>query len=183
MFQSTWGADAMGEHADNLPGAMGVAWAYKTGTPGIPWSPDQVERIAASGHVYTIDQGYGSKGAMDADEFDLEARAWTVPELVDVVRQRAAAKMSTRIYCSRIPYAAMTGALAAANLMHVPVFYRIADWSLNEAEARAQLGGNVYAIQWASPSSNPETLLPGTQLTLTQAQCDLNVVRLMNTGW
>ena len=182
-MDSTWGADATGEHADNLPAAMGVAWAYKTGTPGIPWSPDQVDRIAASGHVYTIDQGFGSKGPFDADEFDLEARAWTVPELIDVIAARAEKRWSTRIYCSKIPYGMMMGALAAAGLLHLPVFFRIADWSLSEEQARATLGGNVYAKQWASPTSNPQTLVPGTDLTLEQAQCDLNVVRLMNTGW
>ena len=33
----------------------------------------------------------------------------------------------------------------------------------------------VKAVQWASPSSNPGTLVPGTGLTLTQANCDLSV--------
>lgn len=182
MFDSTWGADCMGEHSDLLPAAMGVVWAYGTGTPGIPWSVQQRARFGHA-HIYTIDQGYGSKGAFDADEFDLEERAWTVPELVDVAAARAEKRVSTRIYCSRIPYGMMMGALAAAGLLHLPVFFRIADWSLNEQQARATLGGNVYAKQWASPSSNPGTLVPGTELTLTDAQCDLNVVRLMNTGW
>ena len=182
MYDSTWGADCMGEHSDNLPAAMGVVWAYNTGTPGIPWSVEQRARFDHA-HLYTVDQGFGSKTPFDADEFDLEARAWTVPELVQVAAARAEKRWSTRIYCSRIPYAMMSGALAAAGLLHLPVFFRIADWSLNEAQARAQLGGNVYAIQWASPSSNPATLLPGTQLTLEEAQADLNVVRLMNTGW
>jgi hypothetical protein len=182
MFDSTWGADCIGEHSANLPDAMGVVWAYNTGTPGIPWSAEQRARFD-HGHVYTIDQGYGSKGAFDADEFDLEARAWTVPELVEVVEARAAKRVSTRIYCSLIPYAMMQGALAAAGLLHVPVFYRLANWNLNEPEARARLGGSVYAVQWASPTSNPDTLLPGTKLTLAEANVDLNVVRLMNTGW
>ena len=182
MYDSTWGADAMAEHADKLPGAMGVVWVYGTGTPGIPWSAEQRARFDHA-HVYVIDQGFGSKGAFDADEFDLEARAWTVPELIDVAAARAERQWSTRIYCSKIPYGMMMGALAAGGLLHLPVFFRIADWSLSEEQARATLGGNVYAKQWASPTSNPQTLVPGTELTLEQAQCDLNVVRLMNTGW
>jgi len=182
MFDTTWGADCMAENSGSLPDALGVVWAYGTGTPGIPWSAEQKARFA-HGHVYVIDQGFGSKGPFDADEFDLEARAWTVPELVDVAAARAERHWSTRIYCSKIPYGMMMGALSAAGLLHVPVFFRIADWSLNEPQARATLGGNVYAKQWASPSSNPDTILPGTKLTLAEANVDLNVVRLMNTGW
>jgi hypothetical protein len=36
-------------------------------------------------------------------------------------------------------------------------------------------GHKVVAVQWASPSSNPNTPLPRSSLTLRQANCDLSV--------
>ncbi|MGP0047848.1 MAG: hypothetical protein ACLPZR_03225, partial [Solirubrobacteraceae bacterium] len=56
-----------------------------------------------------------------------------------------------------------------------------ADWNLSEAEATARLGtdlGNgaiIASIQFASPTSNPDTVIPGTSITLAQANADLSV--------
>lgn len=36
-------------------------------------------------------------------------------------------------------------------------------------------GHKIVAVQWASPSSNPDTPLPRSSLTLRQANCDLSV--------
>ena len=63
------------------------------------------------------------------------------------------------------------------------VFYRIADWNLSEHLAGLAAYGDVYAGQWASPTSNPNTVIPGTNHTLATANVDLNVVLLENTGW
>ena len=39
-----------------------------------------------------------------------------------------------------------------------------------------QIGGfRVEMVQWASSSSNPDTILPGTNYTLKSAGCDLSV--------
>ena len=39
----------------------------------------------------------------------------------------------------------------------------------------AGYGHKIVAVQWASPSSNPDTPLPRSSLTLEQANCDLSV--------
>lgn len=58
----------------------------------------------------------------------------------------------------------------------------VADWSLSQAAATVFLEQNADtdAVQWASPTSNPRTLVPGTSKTLAELNCDLNVTR---AGW
>jgi hypothetical protein len=55
----------------------------------------------------------------------------------------------------------------------------VADWSLSEAEAAKILTTSgdypVVAVQWASPTSNPNTLVPGSHLTLSEANVDLSI--------
>jgi hypothetical protein len=38
----------------------------------------------------------------------------------------------------------------------------------------------VQAVQWAAPQSNPDTLIPGSSLTLADGNCDLSVTA---PGW
>ena len=178
----TWGADATSSNQQHLPDGLPVLWAYVTGTPDIAWTAAQLaDPRYAHASLYRIDQGFGSKGPFGADEYDVEQGAWTVPEIVSVILQRDNIRWSTRVYCSRQARLEIMADLAPG--AQRSVFFRIADWSLSEAEAARSLGGNIYAWQWASPSSNPRTLLPGTGLTLTEAQCDLNVISLRSTGW
>ena len=63
------------------------------------------------------------------------------------------------------------------------MFFRIADWNLDQHLADLELHADVYAGQWASPTHNPATLVPGTHLTLADAKADLSVVLRMSTGW
>jgi hypothetical protein len=65
-------------------------------------------------------------------------------------------------------------------LYHRHVRLWLADWSLSRAQADNLLGTRLHghkvvAVQWASPSSNPNTPLPRSSLTLRQANCDLSV--------
>lgn len=53
--------------------------------------------------------------------------------------------------------------------------YWVANWGDNQSSAASKLGGRVVGRQWAAPDSNPNTILPGTNLTLKQANADLSV--------
>jgi hypothetical protein len=177
---TTWGADATSANERHLAAGLGVLWAYITGTPDIAWTPEQLaDPRYEHASIYTINQGFGSKSAFEGDEFDLEAGAWTVPEVVQIIEARNGRHWSTRVYCSHTArFALMSSPVDLGS-----VFFRIADWSVSEEEATARLGGNVYAWQWASPSSNPRTILPGTDLTLAESDVDLNVISLRSTEW
>jgi hypothetical protein len=73
--------------------------------------------------------------------------------------------------------ATLTRALRAAG--HTGVDLWVANWSLSEAEAARLLTTSgdypVVAVQWASPTSNPNTPVPGSTRTLAEANVDLSV--------
>lgn len=189
MTESVWGADTIDAQAEFLPGGTPVIWYYVTGTtqrPEIEWEADDVARYPHS-QLYRIDQGFGDQGDrarwFKADEFDLEAQAWTPANLVPVVEARNSIMWSTRIYASIDPWLQLLADLAAAGVSARSLYWREANWNFNEAGARAALSQVRYAIQWASPSSNPLTLIPGTSVNLRTVGADLNVARLSPTGW
>lgn len=179
-----WGFDCTGASvpkiADVNPDAI---WPYVTGSEGIPWTRQQIDRFPHA-RVYRVNQGWvqGPGEALNGDEFDMEAGAWTVSALLSIVAARRRVHWSTRIYCSWTNYGLMSQELAQAG-MGQSVWYRIADWNLTQHLAELELHANVYAGQWASPTSNPTTLIPGTNLSLAEANADLNVVLRMSTGW
>lgn len=183
-----WGFDCLGSNAQRLINAgvrPTVIWPYITGTDGIAWTPQQIDYFRQRGvGIYLVNQGVsqGSGQALDGDEFDFEAGGWTLPNLVDVVQIRRRTSWSTRVYCSWGDYGTIKQALADYGIGK-SVFFRIADWNLSEHMAELELHGDVYAGQWASPTTNPGTLIPGTSLTLAEAGADLSVVLHAYTGW
>lgn len=189
MTEAAWGADTIDANAEFLTAATPVIWYYVTGTaqrPEIEWEADDVARYPHS-QLYRIDQGFGDQANrarwFACDEFDLEALAWTPGALVPVVEARNSIMWSTRIYASAGPWFALLAALALAGVSARSLYWREANWNLSEPEARQLLSGVRYAIQWASPSSNPLTVIPGTSVNLQAAGADLNVARLSPTGW
>lgn len=189
MTEAVWGADTIDAQAEFLPGGTPVIWYYVTGTtqrPEIEWEADDVARYPHS-QLYRIDQGFGDQADrrrwFACDEFDLEALAWTPGALVPVIEARNSVMWSTRVYASAGPWFSLLAALASAGVSARSLYWREANWNLSEAEARQLLSGVRYAIQWASPSSNPHTVIPGTGVDLQTAGADLNVMRLSPTGW
>jgi hypothetical protein len=179
----SWGADCLGSSAGLLPDKTPVVWPYVTGTPDVAWSAERIRQFRDAGAaVYLVDQGFGSRGPFDADEFDVEAGAWTEGEIVAVIRARREHKWATLLYGTYSTRDAVTAELVRLGIER-SVYWRVADWDLSQHLADEELWGDVYAGQWASPASNPHTLLPGTSLTLRQANVDLNVVLRESTGW
>lgn len=177
----SWGADTAGADAGRLPAATPYIWPYVTGTPGIIWTTEDIARFPASHHI-RVNQGDASDDPWNADEYDIESGAWTIPEIITVIRTRRTQHWSTRLYCTYDTYFDTTTALVEAGILK-SVFFRIADWSLTRHLAGEQLWGDVYAGQYASPASNPATLYPGTDKTLADLNADLNVVLIEYTDW
>lgn len=166
--------DAMGINAVGIPVSTPVVAGYVTGSGDVPWTQQDWDRFPG-GHV-RIDQSPGlvSWTAGDADVADMEQQAGTQHQVIAGALARKARGWMSWVYVSRGALAALRGAVLAAQLTgHVQ--YWVADWSLDEAQAAAQLTGDVVAIQWASPSSDPHTVVPGGTQTLSQAGADLSV--------
>lgn len=180
----TWGIDCKGADIHLLVDAkIPAIWPYVTGTPDVIWQKLFIAHFTANGsRVYRVNQAYDSSSDQDGDEFDIEALAWTPAQFADVVAERRTHHWSTRGYCTWSSYGQVKQELAERGLGE-SVWFRIADWNLDEHLADLELHADVYAGQWASPTSNPLTMIPGTGLTLAEAGVDLNVLLLEYTGW
>ena len=179
--------DAIQANAGNIPASSPKVAGYVTGTSAVLWTPQDWGRFnpVVTGLV-RIDQGFTWPPAPASyDVLDVENLAVTAAEVPAAVQARIAAGITwTTIYGSASALAAVAAQLRAAPFGtgwyygHVDCW--LADWNLDEAGAAAVLGTPIsgltcHAVQWASPSSNPGTALPGSTLTLAQANCDLSV--------
>jgi hypothetical protein len=168
-------ADAIHADAGNVPVSIPKVAGYVTGTSDIEWTATDWARFPDSGHV-RIDQSPAlaawASGA--ADVADIEKGTATQATAVQVALTRKARGWWSFIYVAQGNFTAMQAAVDAAGLSG-SVQYWIANWDLDEAQAAAQLQGDVIAVQYASPSSNPDTVVPGGTQTLAQANIDLSV--------
>ena len=178
--------DAIRVNAHNIPPGTPKVAGYVTGTGAVPWTATQWDSFPHAGHV-RIDQSptLATFSAGRADVADVESFAGTIGSFVTAVRKRIAAGATERwstIYGTDATIAAAAAELQSAGSHgwyygHVDCW--LADWNLNEAEAAALIGRPIHgltcrAVQWASPTSNPGTIVPGGKLTLLQAQVDLS---------
>lgn len=137
-------------------GARRIA-GYVTGTPDIRWTPQDFASIPPNCAFLRIDQSNADTPLLaDARRVvkDEEPGASTIATAALVAEQRIRAGEDELIYCD------------AADLPGIE--HAVAD--------RGLAPGRIVAIQYASPTSNPDTLLPGTRLTLAEANADLSVI-------
>lgn len=182
--------DATGGALNGLLSALGsnnpqTIASYVTGSssnPDIIATPAQFATLAERTGVFRYDQSptLADFAVGKADGADIENGAGTVVAAVDAAQKREAQGWYSWFYLSQSDLADARTAVDGAKLTRVQ--FIVADWSLSQAEAQTFLAGNddVSAVQWASPSSNPNLVCPGTSRTLSQLNVDLNVTR---AGW
>jgi len=179
--------DATGVNLNGLLSALGSNFpqtiaSYVTGTGGIEATAAQFATIARDCGVFRYDQSptLADFASGNADGADIENGAGTIVEAVDAAQQREEHNWYSWFYISSANLADARTAVEGAKLTRVR--FIVADWNLSQSEAQAFLGSNedVDAVQWASPSSNPNTVCPGTSRTLRQLNVDLNATR---AGW
>lgn len=154
---------------------------YMTGSFGIEW-PLQVWDMFPKDQVgkVRIDQSPGlhkfAQGA--ADVADVETNAGTITNFVAAAKQRIGMGLHCDIYIqSSSVNAAHTRFQKEGILSHVR--WWVADWNLSRDEAMSRImnSDSVVAVQYASPSSNPHSVIPGTSMTLAATNVDLSVAR------
>lgn len=166
--------DAIGADAGNIPAFAPKVAGYVTGSDGVPWPSTAWARFTQAGHV-RIDQSptltaWASGGADVADMEDGAATQGTVI-IQGLVRQ--AKGWWSFVYVCQANLASLQDAARAAGFTKVQ--WWVANWNLSEEEAGAALGGDIVAVQFASPTSNPDTVVPGGTATLKDANMDLSV--------
>jgi hypothetical protein len=172
--------DTIGADYRNIPKGTQRVAVYITGSGAIPWTSDAIASVERNGArvILRIDQtnsvlvlpGYLVK--------DIEPGASKIPTAVDEALKRSEVGLRTCFYVAASDFKAAEAAVNAAGISAF-VDYWVANWNFTREQAIAFMQGypNVMAVQWASPSSNPHTLVPGSTLTLHEANIDLSVTR------
>lgn len=170
--------DTIHDDAGNIPVNTPKVAGYVTGTADIRWTNADWDRFPHSGKV-RINQN-GSTDVSEAsvgDVADYEPGAFTEAQVLEWVKLRKHSHLACAVYVAASNRASLTSALRAAG--HTGVDLWVANWSLSEAEAADMLTTSgdypVVAVQWASPASNPNTLVPGSSRTLAEANVDLSI--------
>lgn len=169
--------DATHAHAGNIPENAGAVAGYDTGTPDIQWVPADWSRFPHGSHLH-IDQSPSLAwlASLRSNVGDIENGAATIATLAEVAKARSERGHQTGAYISRSRAGDLVDALGA---LAPWVQLWLADWSLSQAEAAALIGTmigkcRIACVQYASPTSNPSTPVPGSSMTLATAQCDLS---------
>lgn len=144
---------------------------YTTGTPDIRWTAEDWRTHSAA--VVRIDQSAGTD-PRSGNVKDIERGASTIAEAIQWAKNRRNLNLHSTFYISAGMLVECENAVQAAGLADW-VTYWVADWSLSRERAIQELGGRIVAIQYASPGTNPGTVIPGTRLTLHEANADLSV--------
>ena len=176
--------DATHANIHNIPVDTPKVAGYATGSPDVDWNDSDWSDFPHAGHV-RIDQspGLARYAAHAADVADVETRAGLIPDFVKGTRERLDRGEDGWIYGSRSTIVGASANLVIAGFTKAEldrVGAWLADWNLSEAEAIAMLGKRiagirVVAVQWASPTSNASTTVPGGTQTLAEAHVDLSV--------
>lgn len=178
--------DTIGADAARIPADAVKVAGYATGTPEIVWGEAAWRRFPHAGHV-VVDQsaGGGVYAANQAGVYDIESGAGTAARFAELAVRRHAGGDANCGYGSRSSLAAAAAALDATRLPGLGVgWWRghvdwwLADPNLSIAQATALVGTvldgfRIPAVQWATPSTNPDTKVPGG--TLRSLNLDLSV--------
>jgi hypothetical protein len=158
---------------------------YVTGTPEIIWTQGDWNRFR--GAKITVNQQNNSDPLL-GNVLDIEPGAWTIPAAAEACITRKAHGRECNLYLSQgeitasdpsgenitaLVNALLSKGIKGANLC-------VANYNLSESQAAAMVSAAsgpfpIVWVQWASPGSNPFTILPGSDMTLAEANCDLSV--------
>lgn len=182
MVNTTWMADTTSGGVNNIPANAPFVGGYVSGLNGVEWGPNQWNRF--SGTKIRIYQGIGPIGPHDYDEIDVESEAVTPQQAAQLHKIRVDAGIGwTNIYGTDSSIQQTNQAIIdlGGNYWIGHVTCRLANWDLDEEHATALVGTSIHGatcvgVQWASDSSNPNTLIPGTNITLKAGNVDLSVV-------
>lgn len=176
--------DAEGANAGHIPNTTLFIGAYVSGTGDVPWNQGELNNFPGS-HITRIYQGAGAYPGPDGyDMIDVESEAVTPAQAAQLIQSRVNNGYQwTIVYGTDATLQECSAAIQALgeSIWNGHVYSFLADWNLNEAEAASTLGTEIHGmtcvgVQWASPSSNPDTVVPGSTETLAQANIDLSVV-------
>jgi hypothetical protein len=175
--------DVIGVNSANIPAvsALGIIALYATGSDGIEATAAEIARFKNAGvGVVLIDQtpSLSVFAAGLADVADVEEGAGTPETAVAAILARQAHGWQSTIYISYNSLDSLIGAFTA-DVDQKRVLFGVANYEWSQAQSEELLSANASwaYCQYGDPDSNPDTLVPGTTVTLAQAQCDIDVAQ------
>jgi hypothetical protein len=167
--------DTTHKYVANIPVDSDRIAGYDTGSSDIKWTEDDWKRFPHSKQIH-INQDPSSDPLL-GNVFDIEGGAWTIDGAVAAAKTREDHGREINIYISYGALGSLRNALALAKIKSANIW--AADWnlSLEEATNLIETSGDypLVCVQWASPSSNPLMIVPGSTLTLAEANVDISV--------
>lgn len=154
---------------------------YATGSDGIQATAAEIARFTRAGvPVVMIDQtpALDVFGAGLAPIADIEAFAGTPANAADEVYLRQQRGLHSTLYCSQSSLAGVENALQAHGKINLAlVWFGVANYndSLASAEAALKANPSWAYVQYGDNITNANTLVPGTNVTCGEAQCDIDV--------
>jgi len=181
--------DTIGADARNIPAGALKAAGYVTGPSDILWATAAWDRLTVAGKVRVDQSPAGDLYAAGmADVYDMEQHAGTPARFALGAAERHHRGQPNCGYGSRDTLEQVAGYLDAITDLGPGWWHGagcwLADPSLSMAEASSLVGTEMFggllveAVQWATPTSNPDTVV-GTG-TLKSLNLDLSVAR---SGW
>ena len=179
-------ADTIGANAINIPIGFRKVAGYVTGPNDVLWTKGEFQRFATSG-IVRIDQSASLSQYQinDADVADVESAGAGGPAFVSATQKRFEYGLRGCAYVNMNNLPGLVTSIQMAGLDISKIDFWLANWNLDLPQAAAMIGKwmlqdnthrviNVVAVQWASPESNPNTILPGTNRTLKAMNVDLS---------
>lgn len=174
--------DTIGANAGAIPAGTRRVATYVTGSGGIAWSSGDIAKLRQDDPQLQLLMRIDQSNSVLSFPFyvvkDVEPGASTNATAVDEAKARRDRGLRTCLYTYIANFAALRQMVDSAGVAdHVD--YWIADWSLDREQAIAFIDSNpaIKAVQYASPTSNPNTLVPGGHRTLAEANIDISVTR------
>jgi len=175
--------DTVGTTSQHIPTGTPYVGGYVTGSGAVPWSAADWARFPNSRHVRIDQSPSANPDPHSYDVMDMETFALTADEVAANHKRRIDAGIEwSTVYATRSNLALATAAIKGlgGNYWYGHVNYGLADWNLDEEEAAALIGTLVEEatciwVQWASPTSNPDTIVPGGTANLVQSNIDIGV--------
>lgn len=171
-------ADTIGADSGNIPESFTKVAGYVTGGGIIAWTTEEWDRFVKTAGLVSICQDPNGDPTQ-AVAFDIEPGALTIADFVRMAGIREHDhKWNSAAYIEASQMGDLVQACVAAELTMVELW--VANWSLNQDNAVKLLGTKmrdyeIVAVQYASPTSNPQTVCPGSHSTLKQLNLDLSV--------
>jgi hypothetical protein len=175
-------ADFTHDSVPHVPAVKGQLVAlYATGSSAIQETAADIHKYKAAGAgVILIDQSPSLSvfKAGLADVADVENFAGTAASAAAAILARQAHGWQSTVYLSFSELQNVEAALGAA-VDRSRVLFGVADYSWSQAEAEARLNANPHwaYVQYGDPASNPNTLVPGTNVTLRECNADIDIAQ------